>query len=282
MRAARSALASIATAVSAAPLAHASFLDTDFYCRVYGCVIVHDGVSFDVYDNYIFATGGTVPSGSRMIPWSGNPVEGTGAVNPVFTGTRTEGFHTPPASNQGVLLGFDHDGDDLIDVGVADSGSGFLDAADVLQATSITQNSRLRTLGTSIQRSFYLSSRTDFYLSAQVFVTGGENELAAPATLSSVVFDYGLTVRGNDAGMAFGSNATNGNYRRLGAYSDFGGLFGGPQFIAEFRRSIRRRAADELPDQSIRFDYVYGFEDYDLSMGVGELQYRIEFDFYNR
>ena len=31
-----------------------------------------------------------------------------------------------------------------------------------------------------------------------------------------------------------------------------------------------------------RYDYVYGFDRYDLSMGAGALQYRIEFDFFNR
>ncbi|MEL6664337.1 MAG: hypothetical protein AAFR33_15190, partial [Pseudomonadota bacterium] len=35
-----------------------SFLDSDFYCRTYGCVVVHDGNTFDVYDNYNFSTGG--------------------------------------------------------------------------------------------------------------------------------------------------------------------------------------------------------------------------------
>ena len=62
------------------PVAQASWLDSDFYCRVYGCVVVHDGFTFDVYDNYIFATGGTIPVGGRMIPWTGNPFQGAGAV----------------------------------------------------------------------------------------------------------------------------------------------------------------------------------------------------------
>jgi len=50
----------------------------------------------------------------------------------------------------------------------------------------------------------------------------------------------------------------------------------------EFRNSIRFRDAADLPSQSVRFDYVYGFENYDMSMGEGHLEYEIEFDFYNR
>ena len=50
----------------------------------------------------------------------------------------------------------------------------------------------------------------------------------------------------------------------------------------EFRNAIRFRDAADLPSQSVRFDYVYGFGGYDLSMGDGHLQYELEFDFYNR
>ena len=73
------------------PAAAQSWIESDYYCRVYGCVVVHDGYSFDVYDNYNFATGGVVGPNERMIAWAGNPFQGTGTVNPVFTGTRFNG-----------------------------------------------------------------------------------------------------------------------------------------------------------------------------------------------
>jgi len=83
--------------------------------------------------------------------------------------------------------------------------------------------------------------------------------------------------------MAFGADTRNGNYiRTIAGIDTVGDLFGSPTQIMEFRNAIRLRNAVDLPSQSVRFDYVYGFADYDLSMGDGHLQYELEFDFYNR
>lgn len=264
--------------------AGASFIDTDFYCRTYGCVIVHDGFTFDVYDNYIFATGGTVAPGERMIPWTGNPFQGAGGVNPVITGTRDEGFHAVPLQDQGIGLGIDFDGDGLADQLTFDANnSGFLDAGDSFGAFTLTSSADLVADTSSALRSFYLSSRTDFYLTAQASLIGPSDELNDPSFLSNIRFTYALTRSGNDDGMAFGADARRGNqFRPLGAVNTLGDLYGQPVRIMEFRNDIRRRDAVELASQSIRFDYVYGFEDYDLSMGRGHLRYEIEFDIYNR
>ncbi len=269
-------------ALAALAPAHASFLDDDFYCRVKGCVIVHDGFSFDVYDNHIFDTNGTVPPGGRMIRWSGNPFQGVGAVNPVVTGTRTEGVHVVFQSDQGFTLGIDQNGDGLVEFTTDANGDGVLDASDQIGAFNLTSATRLRTLETAIQRSFYLSSRTDFYVSAQVFLEGPASPLNTPQRLGNVVFDYAVTAGGVDDGLAFGADARANSYRRLGDFSSLEPLYGAPQFIAEFRNAIRRRNSDSQAAQSIRFDYVYGFENYDLSLGAGSLDYRIEFEFYNR
>ena len=266
------------------PPASASWLDSDFYCRVYGCVVVHDGFTFDVYDNYVFATGGTVPPGGRMIPWTGNPFEGIGGVNPVITGTRTEGFHTVPLQDQSVILGIDTNGDGVPDRLPIDSNSnGFLDASDRMDPFELTLSTDLVAADTSAQRSFYLSSRTDFYLTAEARLIGSDTGFNATNLLNNIDFVYDVTRRGVDDGMAFGANARNGNYiRRVGNVGDLGDIFGSPTRIMEFRNPIRRRNAVDLPSQSVRFDYVYGFGGYDLSMGDGHLEYEIEFDFYNR
>ena len=264
--------------------ASATFLDSDFYCRTYGCVIIHDGISFDVYDNFNFATGGTVAVGGRLIPWTGNPIEGTGEVQPVITGSLTEGFNAVPLEDQSVNLGIDADGDGFADSFAFDAnGSGFLDAGDQMNAFNISAATDLVAATTSAQRSFFLSSRTDFYLTAQSSLLGIPDDLNTPDTLSRVSFNYSITRRGNDDGMAFGSDVRNGNqFRVLGSVDDLGDIYGRPVEIVEFRQAIRRRNADTLADQSIRFDYVYGFEDYDLSLGDGHLEYEIEFDVYNR
>lgn len=271
-------------AVVLPPPALASWLDSDFYCRVYGCVVVHDGFTFDVYDNYVFATGGTVPVGGRMISWTGNPFQGSGNVNPVITGSRTEGFHSVPLEDQSVILGIDTNGDGNPDRLPNDTNSnGFLDAGDSLDPFELTLRTDLVAADTSAQRSFYLSSRTDFYLTAEARIIGSSDAFNTSNLLTNVDFRYGVTRNGNDDGMSFGSNARNGNFiRSIGNANNLADLLGAPTQILEFRNAIRRNDSSDLPSQSVRFDYVYGFDGYDLSMGDGHLQYEIEFDFYNR
>lgn len=263
--------------------AQASWLDSDFYCRVYGCVIVHDGRTFDVYDNYNFQTGGTVPPGGRMIPWSGNPFQGAGDVNPVFTGTRTEGFHRVPLQEEGVLLGFDQSGSGEIDMGPGANQRGFLDASGVFTPMALSDDTALVAQETSALRSFYLSSRTDFFVAAQARVRSSGSALDIAERLSDIALVYDVTRSGNDDGMAFGANARSGNFiRRVGNVDDLGDIVGAPVNIMEFRNAIRLRSSNSLPSQSVRFDYAYGFEQYDMSMGAGHLRYEIVFDFYNR
>jgi len=263
------------------PPADASFLDSDFFCRVKGCVVVHDGESFDVYDVHIFATNGTVPSGGALIPWTGNPFQGTGQVNPVFTGTITEGFHVIPTSTQGTETGFSNTPNGDIEISSLGQSDGILDADDVFNAVKLGGDTQLRTLETSIQRSFYISSRTTgFRIAANATLSGTRDALNQVTTLSNVAFDYGVTLQGNDAGLRFGRAATDGNFRRLGNFTSLSPLANAEQFIAEFSSAIRQRFDNSLPAQSIRFDYVYGFEGYDLSMGAGHLQYQIEFNFF--
>ena len=209
-----------AGALLSAPGASASWIDSDFYCRVYGCVVVHDGFSFDVYDNFVFATGGTVPAGDRMIPWTGNPFQGAGGVNPVITGTRNEGFHTVPLEDQSVLLGIDTNGDGIPDRLPNDGNSnGFLDAGDTLDPFNVSLSTNLVAADTSAQRSFYLSSRTDFYLTAEARLIGPTDNFNTANLLNRVAFDYGVTRQGVDDGMAFGANARTGNYIRSWSFA---------------------------------------------------------------
>ncbi len=222
-----------------------------------------------------------MPPGGQLIPWTGNPFQGTGNVNPVFTGSRTEGFHVIATDQQGTRLGFDQTGDGNSDIQSTGNGSGFLDAGDVFAPVQLSETTALRALDTSTQRSFYLSSRTiGFRISARSTLTGGSDALHQISRLNNVRFDYGITAQGNDDGMPFGSAATLGSFRKLGTFDSLGPLATSAQFIAEFPTAIRRQFDTDLPEQSVRFDYIYGFEGYDLSLGAGDLRYQIEFDFF--
>lgn len=255
-----------------------SFLDSDFFCRVKGCVIVHDGFTFDVYDAHIFANNGTVPPGGQLIPWTGNPFQGSGDVNPVFTGTRTEGFHILHDDDQGVPFTISSSGGSTL---TDSSGDGVLDINDVLSPFTLNGGTSVGLVETAIQRSFYLSSRTiGFRIRSRAALRNSASSFNTASNLSRVFFDYGITASGNDDGMSFGRSSRVAGFRRLGNIDDLGALQGGGEFIAQFARAIRTRNDPSQAEQSIRFDYVYGFENYDLSLGAGDLQYEIEFDFF--
>ncbi|MEO1475059.1 MAG: hypothetical protein AAFS13_01645 [Pseudomonadota bacterium] len=241
-------------------------------------MVVHDGFTFDVYDAHIFANNGTVPPGGQLIPWTGNPFQGSGDVNPVFTGTRTEGSHIIHDTDEGVPFVFSGGGSTIrMDA----NSNGVLDANDVFNAISLNETLSIGLLETAIQRSFYLSSRTvGFRIRARAGLRGGSSAFNSTDNLSRVAFDYGITPNGNDAGLSFGRSARSAGFTRLGNVDSLASLTGGGDFIAEFPQAIRFRNDPSQAEQSLRFDYVYGFEAYDLSLGAGELRYQIEFDFF--
>ncbi len=263
--------------------AQASFLDDDFHCQTYGCVIVHDGENFDVYDNFNFATGGVVPPGGRMIRRVDAALPGLADVNPVVTGTLSPGDDAFPGEGEGALLGFDGNSNpnDPVDVLPSNDTNGLLDAGDVFGPVELRRNTSIGLVENEFERSFFITSTTDFFLGARVVVSG-QGDLADPSSLENTALEYRTRTRGSDGGLRFGRDARRGGFRRLGSFRSLDDLFGSTRLIAEFRRDIRRRASDSLADQSIRFDYVYGFETYDLSLGSGELNYTIEFDVFNR
>lgn len=222
-----------------------------------------------------------MPDGEPLIPWTGNPFQGSGAVNPVLTGTRTEGFYSVPLREVGTMLGIDRNGNGRIDLEIGDDGDGVLDAGDTLSPFELDRRASIVAQETSAQRSFYLSSRTDFYLAAEAFVIGTDAGLSSPESLSQIALEYRVRNAGNDDGMRFGNSARGNRWRSFGV-DNLGDAFGQPTLLGEFTGDIRRRDASTVADQSVRFDYVYGFENYDLSMGAGLLSYRIEFTFINR
>lgn len=264
--------------------AHATWIDDDPICESYGCVVVHDGISFSVYDNYDIAAGRTLSPGEPLIQRTTNTLPGTGTVNPVITGSLNEALSTAPLADQGAMLGIDTNGDGIGDRFPLDANnSGFLDAGDSLNPFDITQNTSIVGTSTSYQRSFYISSTTDFYMAAQALSGISGVGIDATSKLNTIGFTYQLTTRGNDDGMAFGRRSQPGNVNRpIGNVTTMADLIGQPVQIMEFRKAIKKKNAQTIAEQSVRFDYVYDFGGYDLSMGNGELNLEIEFSFYSR
>lgn len=281
---ARRCLALAATALCVMLPAHATWIDTDPVCQVFGCVVVHDGISFSVYDNYDSTAGRRLVPGEPLILRTGSSLPGTGTVNPVITGSRDEALSSAPLADQGARLGIDTNGDGIGDRFPIDANnSGYLDAGDSMDIFAINTSTSIIGAATSYQRSFYISSTSDFYLSAQALPSVSGSGVTLGNGLNGIGFTYQLTTRGNDDGMAFGRRVQRGQVNRpIGNVATMADLLGQPTQIMEFRRAIRKRNANTLAEQSVRFDYVYDFGNYDMSMGNGDLNFEIEFDFYSR
>ena len=257
--------------------AYASFLDDDFWCRTYGCVVVHDGQNYDIYDNYQFAQGQCcVPNGTPMIPYTRQ----FGAFN--LTGTLDT--NQAPDSDQSMMMGITQNGN-TISQSLTDDGDGFLDASDSFANAFIMNantNIALDGPGRQYSHSFFISSRsTRFSLRGLASINNSTQDFANTISLSDIRIDAAFTRRGNDDGFRYGRRARTNNINVFNNVNDLGDLQATPTRVFQFNRfsGIRRRNGN-LNDQTIRLDFLYTMPSYDLSMGIGSLNIDVLYDIY--
>ena len=264
--------------LSVATTAQASFLDTDFWCRNYGCVVVHDGENYDIYDNWQFASESCcVPYGGEMIDYY------VRAGTPNVTGTLTRVTDALPDDLQGMMLGVTEDGSTFT-ASIVDDGDGFLDAGDAMSAFTLSPNTSLRLAGEAqrYSHSFFITSRnTRFSIRARAQIANATGDFADTIQLGDIKLTPSLTERGNDGGFDFGSRARANSVTIVSGVDDLGDLAGGPTQIMLFdrRNGIRQRNGD-IDEQSVRLDLLYEMPEYDFSKGVGSLNIDVAFDFY--
>jgi len=266
------ALASIASS------AQASFLDTDFWCRTYGCAVVHDGENFDIYDNWIFSVNRCcVPVGSQMIGFT------TRAGDLNITGQIGGTGPNQPDNDESFLFGITQDGNS-INASFNDDGDGFLDASDTIGAFTLNPNTDilLDGPGRSYSHSFFISSRnTRFSLRALASISNSTGDFSNTIQLGDIKLTPSFNASGNDGGFQFGSRANTSNIQIVSGVDDLGDLTGVPTQIMNFGRQqgIRQRNGD-IDEQTIRLDFLYEMPQYDFSMGTGSLNVDVAFDFY--
>ena len=263
---------------SFASSAHASFLDTDFWCRTYGCAVVHDGVNYDIYDNWQFASNSCcVPVGGQMIDFY------TRAGDTNVTGLLGGTGPNLPDADEGFMFGIAQDGS-TINASILDDGDGFLDASDTFGAFTLNPNTdiRLDGPGRSYSHSFFISSRnTRFSLRALASISNATGDFSNTIQLGDIKLTPSFTASGNDGGFQFGSRANTSNIQIVSGVDDLGDLTGVPVQIMNFGRQsgIRQRNGD-IDEQTIRLDFLYEMPEYDFSMGIGSLNMDVVFDFY--
>ena len=267
-------LTSLAALAGAVP-ASASFLDSDFWCRTYGCAVVYDSQSYEIYDNYQFATGRCCIAYGSPMPTYYNPIQSL----------RTTGTTDIPdaAPQDGEGFGFDIiDGSQVLTRN--DDGDGYLDASDSFSAFTLSSETDLRldAKGQAYSHSFWITSRnTRFSLRARASISDVSGDFANTLTLGDIKLDTNVSTSGNDNGFQYGSDATGQNVTILNGIDDLGDLASNPTRLINFGRfsGVRTRNGD-LADQTIRIDFNYRMPDYDMSMGIGEMNVDVVFDFY--
>ena len=256
--------------------AAASFLDTDFWCRTYGCAVVHDGRTYDIYDNYLFAINRCCVSyGSEMINYY-NRVDRTN-----ITGTLTDSNTNRPDNNESFMLNVSQDNSTI---NIFDDGDGYLDAGDSMSAFTLGPSTDIQLSGTGRQysHSFFISSRnTRFSLRGRAQINDATGDFANTLSLNDIKLTPRVTAIGNDSGFGFGSRATSANINIVNGIDDLGDLSGASIPIMNFQRASGiRRFSGDIDTQTIRLDFLYTMPEYDLSMGTGSLSVDVEFDFY--
>ncbi|MCB1757098.1 MAG: hypothetical protein KDJ38_16360 [Gammaproteobacteria bacterium] len=263
--------------------AGASWLDSDYWCRVYGCIAVGDGNAWDIYDVYDFSTGRTVRAGQPLIAWSGNPYQGSGTVNAVKTGTLNP--VDTPNTYQGVLIDIDQNGDSLADGLLSDANaSGYLDLGDGLAEFGLTPQTDIVLKDRAFKHSFYIAARTDFYVYGRAWLQSGSGELADSISPEQTGLGVDMVRTGVDNGFAFGSSTTDPDFVPASGIADLDDIWNTPKRLAEFRRNGGTRASNsnDVANQAVRVDIEYQLPEPDFSYGTGELAYRVEYLFYNR
>lgn len=259
-----------------APQAIASILDTDFWCRTYGCVVVSDGQQYDIYDNWRFSTNSCcVPFGSPMISFYSR------AGTPNITGSLTP--FTAPEDTQSMMFGISEDGSN-VSVAFIDDGDGYLDAGDSLSAFTLTPTTDvlLADDGRNYSHSFFISSRnTKFSVRALASIANSTGDFRDTLSLEDIQLTTSFRRSGNDGGLSFGSLTNVAGISTDFDIENLNDLSGIPTTLFDFSQQsgIRQRSGD-LNDQTIRLDFLYEVPAYDLSMGVGSFNVDVVFDFY--
>ena len=257
--------------------AAASFLDTDFWCRTYGCVVVHDGNNYDIYDNYNFSLNNCCVSIGQPLPSFYQR-----ASTPNITGTLGRVTDARAGARESMMLGVTN-GNSVLQ-SFNDDSDGYLDAGDTLAAFTLSSNTDLELdgPGQEYSHSFFISSRNiQFSMRARASIANSTGDFASTIGLGDIKLTPNVTRRGRDGNFDFGARASSGNITIINAVDDLGDLSGPATQIMNFGRSngIRTRNGD-IDEQAIRLDMLYTMPQYDLSMGIGSLDIDVVFDFY--
>lgn len=260
----------------------AGWLDDDDLCKKHGCVVVHDGSFYEIYDNYdILADKCCVPKGGQMLPRS--EVYGGGGFRGLNM-TDTLNMATTPDDTQSLRIGITEDGKRIFQSSLDDNGNGFLDMDDTFQAFALTPDTDLilDDNGRSYSHSFFITSyNTKFSMRAAASKTTSSGELGNIISLDNIKLTPKISKKGEDGTFKYGKQAKSKKIKINKKIDDLGDIEGVSQELISFeeKKGVRKKKGD-IDEQSIRLDFLYQLPPYDMSMGTGKLHIDVAFSFY--
>lgn len=219
-----------------------------------------------------------MPFGGQMIAFFNR----ANATNLTGTTQRSDNFR--PDENQSFRLGVVQDGSGDPILSTFDDGDGYLDAADTLQAFSVTDitDIGLDADGRSYSHSIFITSRdTRFSIRAQAETANATGDFVETLGLEDIELNVEITDSGNDDGFDFGARARNNSATISQGPRSLDQLEGAQVELARFSdvNGIRIQNGS-INQQVIRLDLEYTMPQYDLSLGTGSFDVDLTIDFF--
>jgi hypothetical protein len=263
------ALATGVAAAIAAPVSQASIIDHPFF-RVLGVVIVWGTDTATgtkaIASDFVLMTGASNSAGTDLIAANGRAV---------ITGSLS-GAPASEAAGSMMSIKDPTSGGVLTDNGT----SGYLDAADVMTAFELDNNTDVDLSTSQVQHSFYVASNTAFDIQAVASnfnVTGDFGIGPTALTLADIGYSLAVNAAGaTDGAITWGAAAQDPSTGGTGVIAAIDSLddISTSQYVFDGGQKTASTTGT-IASQSVRFDATYTLgaaAGYDLSMGAGVIE----------
>lgn len=243
-------------------------------CRAFGCVLLHNSHNASLH----LLVGA---EGMPAIVWQQS------AATPLATVEKgTRDVRSEAGRVQSGFLGFDRDGDGLADNQFEDANnSGYLDAGDTIQPQRLRQPTKLTGDSLFSDSAFWVAANAPFGLRARAKLEDGSGELGAGGTdFSSYGIAYSYSRNGRVADVRYGRFTRNAFCSVTNEVDSLADIAPQPRniFRCARRSVVYNNARSDLMDFSSLLSADYSISSgYDLSMGVGNIEFSVVIDVVN-
>lgn len=243
-------------------------------CRAFGCVVLHNS-----HDAALYLTIG--PENTPAVEWQRSAIA---SIPAVVQGSRET--VTAAGDGQSDFVGFDRDGDGVVDVQFDDvNDTGYLDAGDSIDPQRLEKSTNLTASRMSMNSAFFVAANTAFGLRAKAKLEKSSGDLGNNfADFEDYALDYSYSRNGRIAGVRYGRFTRNAFCTVSPDITNLADLSPQPRTIFRCARRavVYNNARSDLMDFSSMLGADYSLKNgYDLSMGTGEVEFSLAIDVVN-